>query len=980
MFTGKPLLTFSLIFFSALCAFGQQKIEWQEGSSNGYRYRYVTNDPMKSRFYTLANGLTVILSANPREPRIKTLIGVRAGSNNDPREHTGLAHYLEHLLFKGTYTFGSLDSVSEKKSIHQIVELYDVYNRTVDSAERKAVYRQIDSVSSVAARYAIANEYTKMMTAIGSQGTNAHTFVEETVYKEDIPANAVDKFLTIQAERFRNPVFRLFHTELEAVYEEKNRSLDSDGSKVWEELFDALFPTHNYGQQTTIGTIEHLKNPSLKAIREFYDAYYVPNNMAIVMAGDFNPDELIRKIDSAFSYMVPGTLAAYEGPEEKPIVAPVVREVTGPDAEYLRIGFRLPGAADYQSVVVATVVSQLLSNGKAGLIDLNLNKQQKVLAASSNVLYWKDYSVLCLNGRAREGQSLEEVRDLLLSQVKLLGEGKFDETLIKAITGNFKVQELQGLESNENRAVTMMNSFIQHKGADWDKDVAFVDKTGAVSRQEVIDFVNKYLRNNYVVVFKHKGESDRREKVDKPQITPVVTNNDAQSDFARRIDSMPSSPLRPVWVDYKKEIGRAKAGIADVLYVQNKENDLFRLYYRFDIGSWNSLELGLAAGYLQYLGTDKFSAEEISRQFYNIACNFSISPDKEYTTVTISGLQENFQAAVKLFEDLIRNCRPDENALEQLKARLHKARADAKLNKTAIARGLNNYAMYGPQNPYNHQLSDSALQGVTASRLTEILHAVFQYRHTIIYYGPQSLNTFTAAIRNLHRLPKAFQPAPQAVKFEKQDIGKSRVLFTPYDMVQAEITWVTNNELYDPARTAVIDLFNNYFGGSMSSIVFGTIRESKALAYSTYAFYATPDKKQDRYSTVAYVGCQADKMEEALAAMNELLTDLPRSDGALEAARESILKDIASQRITQDDIIFSYLAAQRLGLETDLRKQVYERVPSLGFEDVRQFHGRSVSGKPFIYCVVGSADKVDMEVLRRLGEVRQVSLEDIFGY
>lgn len=258
----KPLLTFSLIFLSLLCSFGQQQFEWQESSSNGYHYRYVTNDPMKARFYTLTNGLTVILSPNPREPRIKTLIGIRAGSNNDPREHTGLAHYLEHLLFKGTYTFGSLDSTSEKKYIRQIEELYDVYNHTVDSVKRRQVYRQIDSVSSIAARYAIANEYTKMMTAIGSQGTNAHTFVEETVYKEDIPANAVDKFLAVQAERFRNPVFRLFHTELEAVYEEKNRSLDNDGSKVWEELLDALFPTHNYGQQTTIGTIEHLKNPS----------------------------------------------------------------------------------------------------------------------------------------------------------------------------------------------------------------------------------------------------------------------------------------------------------------------------------------------------------------------------------------------------------------------------------------------------------------------------------------------------------------------------------------------------------------------------------------------------------------------------------------------------------------------------------------------------------------------------------------------
>ena len=350
-------LTF-ILFATLLCfaASAQKKFEWKDATTAGYPYRYVTNDPMKTRFYTLKNGLTVILTRNNKVPRIKTLIAVRAGSNSDPKDHTGLAHYLEHLLFKGTYLYGSLDSTKEKGYLDQINTLYDQYNQTTDAEQRKAIYKNIDSISGVAAKYAIPGEYDKMMTSMGAQGTNAHTAVEETVYEEDIPSNAVDKFLALQSERFRNPVFRLFHTELEAVYEEKNRTLDNDINKVWENMLATMFPNHNYGQQSTIGTVEHLKNPSIKAIRDFYNKNYVASNMAVIMAGDLNPDEVVKKVDKAFAYMPKVNVDEYKGPEESAITAPVMKEVTGPDAEYVQMGFRLPGANDYDDVVKLSVV------------------------------------------------------------------------------------------------------------------------------------------------------------------------------------------------------------------------------------------------------------------------------------------------------------------------------------------------------------------------------------------------------------------------------------------------------------------------------------------------------------------------------------------------------------------------------------------------------------------------------------------------
>ena len=565
------------LLFILLAAVSNSHAQWQTISGGGYSYKTIPGDPMKARFYTLKNGLTVILSVNKKNPRIQTLIGVRAGSNNDPKDHTGLAHYLEHLLFKGTYKFGTLDSAKESGYLSQIENLYDTYNHTTDAAARKNIYHRIDSISGIAAHYAIANEYDKMMTAMGAQGTNAHTSFEETVYEEDIPSNAIDKYLTLQAERFRDPVFRLFHTELEAVYEEKNRGLDNDGNKVREVLFASLFPNHNYGQQTTIGTIEHLKNPSLKAIRDFYNTYYVPNNMVIIMAGDFDPDYVIKKIDQKFAYMKPSSVEDYKAPAEALIIAPVVKEVVGPDAESVQLAFRLPGANDKRSEVLMTVASQILTNGKAGLIDLNLNKQQKVLGAGAGASALKDYGIFFLSGKAKQDQTLEQVKDLLLEQLEILKKGDFDETLLKAIVNNFKLYEIEGLEDNNNRATALMDVFIKSRGADWKADIDFVNNMGKVTKQQVVDFANQYFGDNYVLVYKRKGEDNNVEKVEKPAITPVEVNRDAQSPFLKMVNALPATPVKPLWLDFDKDIKKGKVGNADILYVQNKDNGLFRL-------------------------------------------------------------------------------------------------------------------------------------------------------------------------------------------------------------------------------------------------------------------------------------------------------------------------------------------------------------------------------------------------------------------
>lgn len=958
-------------------SYAQQKMEWKESSSGGYSYKYVTGDPTQSRFYTLKNGLTVILSPSKKEPRVQSYIAVKAGSKTDPATNTGLAHYLEHMLFKGTDRFGSLDWSKEKPLLDQIDALYEKYNKTTDAAARKEIYKQIDQTSGEAAKFAIANEYDKMMSAMGAKGTNAFTSFEQTVYTEDVPSNAINKYLAVQSERFRAPVLRIFHTELEAVYEEKNRGLDNDGRKVIEKMFETIFPNNNYGKQTTIGTVEHLKNPSLVEIRKYFNTYYVPNNMGIIMSGDFNPDEVIAQIDKDFGYMQAKPIPAYTFQPEAEIKAPIVKEVTGPTPESIMIGFRFPGAATKDAQML-DLVGNILTNGAAGIIDLNLVKKQKLLGAAAFPYILKDYSVLLLQGNPTQGQSLDEVKTLLLTELENLKKGNFPDDLIPSIINNQRKRIIEENENYSSRASNLMSNFTDE--TDWKDKVAYVNELAKITKADIVAFANKYLGNNYVLINKRQGEDKSIVKVEKPTITPVSVNREAQSDFLKKVNAMPENKIEPVWVDFKKDIQRANSGGREVLAVQNKDNALFRLYYQYETGSWSSKVLPIAADYLEYLGTKSKTAEDISTDFYKIASSFRISTGGENMTVSIDGLQENCDKAVMLFEDLLRNCQPDEEALAAYKLRLKKARTNKKQNKGAIMGALRNYAIYGPQNPSNNEMTDAELDALKASDLTNALHDLADYKHRILYYGPKTASEIAADLSKTHPAPANFKALPPAKKFVQLTTDKNQVYFAHYDMVQAEVFWLRASETYNSELQPTISMFNEYFGGGMGSIVFQTIRESKALAYSTYASFSTPARKEYRNTVLAYVGTQSDKFNEAVTGMNELLNDLPQSDKALENAKEGLRKSLATERITQDGILFSYLSAERMGRDYDIRKNTYDAVGKFSFADLKSFHEKEMSKKAYNYCIVANETKVQEADMKKLGNFQKLTLQQLFGF
>jgi len=944
-----------------------------------YKYDTVAGDPLKVRIYTLQNGLTVYLSVYKDAPRIQTAIAVRTGSKNDPSDNTGLSHYLEHVMFKGTDEFGTKDYVKEKPLLDLIEYKFEVYRKTADTIQWKKIYHEIDSLSGVASTFAIANEYDKLLSVVGAKGTNAFTSFEETVYINDIPSNKLNQWLEIEKERFQDPVFRIFHTELETVYEEKNMSLDNDEDKVFEALFLGLFPTNTYGTQTTIGTVEHLKNPSITSLKQYFASRYVPNNMAILMSGDFNPDDVIKEIDATFGQLPSKPVTPYVPAIEKPITGPVIREVVGPDAESVTIGYRM-GGANTSDADLVTLFNMILSNSTAGLMDLNLNQAQKVLKADAFSYILKDYSVNVFSGKAKQGQSLEEVKDLILSQIELVKKGEFPDWLLPAVINDLKLTRIKSSESNAGRVFSMLDGFVQEIPRA--EVVKNIERLSKITKKDIVEYANRVYGSNYVLVYKRNGTPEAVKKVIKPQITPVAMNRDDESAFLKKIVSEPSRSIQPVFIDYEKDI--RKFSIKDnipVLYKANAENQTFSLYYYFEMGTNNNREYGIALDYLKYLGTSKLTPKEVQEEFYKLGCSVNVNSSELEVWVSLSGLNENMTKSVALFEQLLSDAKVNKPALQNLVADIKKRRADDKLSKqTILWQAMYNYGVYGPQSPYTNILSETELDALKAEDLIALIKGLNGYNHKILYYGPEPVAGLTNILNKEHKVPGSLKPVPEAKKFEQKDNTGTQVYTVHYDMKQVEIVMLSKSTKYNKEMVPVVRLFNEYFGGSMNSVVFQEIRESKGLAYSAYAGYRGPSRPYQHYYLFSYIGTQVDKLPEAMKSMMGLFNNMPESEKALASSKEAIINKIRTERITKAQILFNYLNSQKFGLTYDIRKDVFEKVPSMTFADLKSFGEKYLKGKNFNIMVLGKKNELDMKTLQGYGKVNSLELKDVFGY
>ena len=952
-------------------------------SCSGQGYETVPGDPMNTRIYTLDNGLKVYMTVNKDEPRIQTYIAVRVGGKNDPAETTGLAHYFEHLMFKGTTHFGTSDYEAEKPLLDQIEQQFEVYRTTTDSLQRKAIYASIDSLSQEASKYAIPNEYDKLMSAIGATGTNAYTSYDVTCYTENIPSNEVDNWAKIQAERFKNCVIRGFHTELETVYEEYNMSLTNDMRKVIENMFGALYPNHPYGTQTILGTQEHLKNPSITNIKNYYKQWYVPNNMAICLSGDLDPEQTMATIEKYFGDMQPNpNLPKLETKAETPITEPIKRDVTGLEAEMVTLAWRIPEAAS-QDAEIANVAALTLYNGQAGLIDLDINQQMKVLSSFCFPYQLADGGAFFMAGTPKSGQSLDEVKDLLLGEVGKLRRGEFDEKLLEANINQFKLNLMYTLDSNAGRADWYVNSFVN--GTTWADEVNKIDRLSKLTKEDLMAYANKYLTDSsYVVVYKHQGKDLEEHKIDKPAITPIATNRDTASTFLKEIQTAAANvqPIEPVFVDFSKDlsVSEPKPGL-QALYKQNTSNDIFNLMYIYDLGSSNDKLLSLAGQYLDLLGTSDMTAEEVKSEFYRLGCWFNVSCGTERSYITLSGLNENMPQAMALFEKLLNEAQIDKDAYDKLVGNILKQRIDDKASQSANFSRLSAYLTWGPKNPSNNVLSEQELKNLDPQKAIDCLKSLSTYKHRVAYYGPSSQEDFLALIEKEHKTADTLNDLPESVALAMSQTPQAAVYIAPYDAKQIYMMQYSNDgKKFDESIENARSLYNEYFGGGMNSIVFQEMRESRSLAYSATAGLRRPDKKDRDYSYFSFIATQNDKMIDATTAFNEIINNMPVSEQSFELARNGYIARLRTDRVIKSDVIWSYIDAQDLGRTTDYRISLYEYLQHATLQDVIDFQQKWVKGRTYHYGILGDKSQLDINALKKIGQVKYLTTEKIFGY
>lgn len=951
-----------------------------ENKTLSYAYETVENDLLQVLKYQLSNGLTLFLSVNPTAPRIFTNIAVRAGSKQDPPETTGLAHYMEHMLFKGTSRIGATNWEAEKKLLSQISDLYEKYRATRDEDERQQIYKEIDRLSFEAAKLVAPNEYDKLSSAIGAKHTNAYTWVEQTVYLNEIPGNELERWFQLESERFRMMALRLFHTELETVYEEFNINQDRDFRKVNQTIREVLFPSHPYGTQTTIGSPKDLRNPSQENIQRYFQTYYVPNNMAIILAGDFNPDDAVRLAEKYFGSYQARPIPPFTFEEQPLLQKPVEREVYGQEAQHVVLAWRF-GSSQTNDPLLLSLLQHVMYNQQAGMLDLYLNQEQKVLEAEAWSWFYEDYSVFGLYGKPRENQTLEQVKALLLEQIEKLKSGDFEDWLIEACLKDFKLGDLRSSESNQARTDAITTSFIL--GIPWERYTHRIEWLETLSKEAFIQFVRENLQDNFVCVYKREGDDPKVVKVEKPPITSIELNRDAQSEYAQSFLKIDPPQLEPVFVDFQEEISATTLSNGLQLdHVHNPLNPIFRLNYIFEMGKNNDRKLSLALLYLPYLGTDRYSPAQLQQAFFRLGLHFEVHNNDERSYITLQGLEESLEEGVALFEHLLAQVQPNMQALENMMSDIISRRIHAKQDRNFVLRnGLVNYARYGAHSPFTWRFTPEELKAIQPEELTTRIRDLSQYEHRLYYYGQKGMNEVKAILEKLHKVPENRRPIVPGKVFIQIPTEKNEVLFLDFPIVQTDVMLVSRGTPhFNLEEHLMAELYNNYFGYGLSSIVFQEIRESKALAYSTFAYYSSPSKKEHAHYLQAYVGTQPDKLSDAIPAMLNILNEMPVSESQIDSARKSILRQIETDRIHPSEIYWTYRSKKDQGLDRDTRRDMYHLMQTITVEQLLDFHHTYVKNRPYTFLVMGNKEHIDLDYLGQFGPLRELSMEEVFGY
>ncbi len=939
--------------------------------------------------HTLANGMRVMMCEDHQQPSIYGAILVHVGGKNDPADNTGMAHYLEHLMFKGTDRIGTTNWLEEEKLLKQIDELYDELHGAQDEAQRLVLLEQLNNVSAKAAHFAIPNEVDAILGKMGGTGVNAFTNNDVTCYHNMFPSNQLEKWLIVYTERFRRPVFRLFQSELEAVYEEFNMYADDPMSVFFEDAIAAAYGDHPYGRPV-IGYQEHLKNPQTSAMERFFVNYYHPQNMTLILVGDFKAKDIIPLLETtvgqlrneyADEFLIEDKmqkeplLKTRINKEILPFKGNQVVNVAETPVKMGIIGYQTTGG-EAKEAFYLDILSNILNNSSGtGLLD-QLVKQNDLLEVEAFNYPMLEHGLFALLYVPKiVGQSHEEAESLILKAIEQLRKGDYSDALFEAVKMTYLrtyIEQMESLEDKFNTVLDLaMNNLDPKVFAEREKMIR------ELTKDQLTDIARQYLGDNRLSFRSSIGRKDIK-RLNKPTWEPIASDNsEAVSEFAQKIEVMPVPEIKPQIIDMKQDVHMASiTPSCRLYYTKNPYNNIFTIEIIYPYGTLTNPMLPIALDYFMYQGTATMESADFYTALQQLGASMKTWHTDQETYITISGFEETIDKVLELCHEKWTRPGNEEIYLQNI---VNQRISEAQFNKSDAetwGRALYYYALYGQNSPYLTRPSVKAIKKMTGSELLSIIEEMKKTAAKVTYVGNIPENAITSLIQKIFKFEeKAKQPKVLVREQVKHTEAKVYLASNP-KFVQSNIYFLINGNTLPISMLPQRAIYNEYMGGSMAGVIFQEIRELRSLGYSAYGKYVYDERTKAPGWMLGFLGTQADKTNEGIEAMSELLLEFPKHEEKFEMAKTSTLRQKESHYVSFRKLPDHVRILREMGYEKDPRIDMIRKIPYLTMNDVQTFYQRNIENRPLIITIAGDQKRFDLKALKKSGAIIKLKYKD----
>ncbi len=940
-------------------------------------YVFSQNPALKVQKLILDNGFTVYLNEDQTAKDVYGAVVVKAGSKNDPVDATGMAHYQEHLLFKGTTEMGTSDYQKEKPFLDSINIYYDMLGKTKEESERMLIQKLINNQSIQAAKFGLPTEFDKLMKSIGGTNLNAFTENDMTVYHNSFPGEQTEKWLDLYSSRFQNPVFRSFQSELEVVYEEKNRSMDNFEYKLFETLDKNLFKFHPYGTQSTIGTAEHLKNPPLTKMYAFFNTYYVANNMALVLCGNFDTEKVLPMIKEKFSHLRTGKVPEFPKCPVSDFKKKEVLKVRYTPIKVSVIAYKtFPNV--HKDKAAMEVFQNLLSNGsETGRLN-KLQRDGKLLGAGSYSYSYNDDGALIFFVLPKLfGQSFSKAEKLVLDEVNKIKQGAISDTDLMIIKTRLYLDYQSRIENCESRTLSIVRTFSE--GISWEEEMNYIKQVNKVSKEDVIRIANKYCGENYFVLESKTG-FPKKDILKKPDYKPVLTDQKGESEYAKRFKEIKETVSEPRFLDFEKDTKLMELNGSNKLYVtDNPINDIFTLGIEYKAGSDSLKNLDIASNLFSYFHTNNLTTDQVKEAFAMLGLSYSAQCGSNRLYFWFSGLDINFEKSVKLIHALMNESKLENQSVKTVTNEILAGRKASEKIPQNMDDAVFDYARLGNKSSYIDRITNNELKKLKADDLLAIFQKAVTYNAVYHYIGKHSADEVKAVLSENLTLADNHKALPLTMKHNVVSNENKVYFYNDKKAVQSHVHFIVNSEIYQstPKLNASVTAFNQYMGGGFTGLIGQEIREYRSMAYSPYGYFSKPDLNMHPSYFTSYLGCQADKTIDATEIMDSLISFMPQKPERMDAIKSLMKKSTSAWYPNFRYISYNVDYYRERDYLTNPVKDQYFQYEGLTFDDIMNFYKPYISNKPKIITVYGNKKKIDIHKLSKFGKVQVLKKTDI---